>query len=213
MTAGQYEVPGLGERKRLLTAAGGDSFDMAVAMMETESMRSSPEGYPFGDVYPNKIPKTGDAANFGIFKQNWFMIRHAWRPFKSFGDSQWQTGIALNKDLKLDVNILHASRAFYGDDWFIGQRQGAIALCILGMKPPSECHPECPPNASKFECESIQADIKRVNSLIAEMQANIAPVRADIDHYRNVIYWTRSQIESGHATDDWRFSVNSLPPK
>lgn len=26
--------------------------------------------YPYGDVYPGGIPKTGDAANFGLFKNN-----------------------------------------------------------------------------------------------------------------------------------------------
>jgi hypothetical protein len=57
-----------------------DTLALAIAMLESDRLSSD---YPFGDVYPVEhpspsgtlIPKTGDAANFGIYKMNWFMIR------------------------------------------------------------------------------------------------------------------------------------------
>lgn len=63
---GQYEVAGLGARKQAVLAAGGSTLDLAIAMLETENMGTD---YAYGD---NKV---GDAANFGIFKQNWSMLR------------------------------------------------------------------------------------------------------------------------------------------
>ena len=48
---------------------------LAVAMEENKTVSSD---YPFGDVYPSLTgpgqPKTGDAANFGLYKMNWLMI-------------------------------------------------------------------------------------------------------------------------------------------
>ncbi len=51
---GEYTVPGLGARKRAVTAAGGNVLDRAIAMLETEDMQAT---YVYGD------GKTGDAAN------------------------------------------------------------------------------------------------------------------------------------------------------
>ena len=66
----KYPVDGLSKRKEALLAASGDLLDLAVAMQEIETMRASPhKDYPYGDC------KDGDAANFGIFRQNWWMIR------------------------------------------------------------------------------------------------------------------------------------------
>src|SRR5689334_2862118 len=57
--AGHYMVPGLGARKQAVLSNGGNVLDLAVAMLETETMRAS--SYAYGD------GKKGDAANFGIF--------------------------------------------------------------------------------------------------------------------------------------------------
>jgi len=127
-TTGFNIVPGLELRKQALTAVGGTSFDMAVAMMETESMLPSPNGYLLGDVDTNGAPKTGDAANFGIFKQNWLMIRQAWPAYNNLSASDWRVGDALNRSLTLDVSVLHASLTRFGDNWVNGHRQGETGL-------------------------------------------------------------------------------------
>jgi hypothetical protein len=62
---GSQIIPGLGLRKQEVLNAGGDTLDLAIAMLETNEMSTD---YIFGD------GKTQDAANFGIFKQNWGMI-------------------------------------------------------------------------------------------------------------------------------------------
>lgn len=60
---GSYTVSGLGTRKKAVASAGGSSLDIAIAMLETEGINTN---YNYGD------GKTGDSANFGIFKQVWF---------------------------------------------------------------------------------------------------------------------------------------------
>jgi hypothetical protein len=66
-------VSSLGSRKQAVTRAGGNVQDLAIAMLETDNMQTN---YPYGD------NKSGDAANFGIFKQNWFMLRNACSRFQ-----------------------------------------------------------------------------------------------------------------------------------
>jgi hypothetical protein len=63
---GSYTVSGLGNRKKAIIGAGGNTLDLAIAMLETENMGTN---YPYGD------NKSGDSANFGVFKQNWGMLR------------------------------------------------------------------------------------------------------------------------------------------
>src|ERR1039458_10334375 len=67
MSCGSYTISGLGSRKQQVLGAGASVLDLAVAMLETDTMQAS--SYPYGD------GKSGDAANFGIFKQNWYMLR------------------------------------------------------------------------------------------------------------------------------------------
>lgn len=137
MSTGSNTVPGLGLRKQALTAAGGTPFDMAVAMMETDSMQPSPLGYVFGDVDTNGAPKTGDAANFGIFKQNWMMIRQAWTAYNNLTAADWRVGDALNRSLTLDVSVLHASLTLFGENWVSGHRQGETGLRLPPVDSPT----------------------------------------------------------------------------
>jgi hypothetical protein len=130
---GSEQVPGLGARKRALQDLGGTVLDLAVALLETREMVAD---YPFGDVDPCGCPKIDDAANFGIFKQNWLMIRSSWAPYAHLGPRDYRTGAALNDDLALDVQVLHASQQHFASQqhsgsnrlWFAGHRNGATGL-------------------------------------------------------------------------------------
>jgi len=51
-SSGSYSVSGLGTRKKAITAAGGDTLDMATAMLETENMKSD---YAYGDNKSRKL--------------------------------------------------------------------------------------------------------------------------------------------------------------
>jgi glycosyl hydrolase family 134 len=119
--SGSYTVPGLGARKAQLLAAGATLGDMAIAMLESDKMLAD---YVYGDA------KAGDAANFGIFKQNWMMIRAAWTPFAALGEKDYHRGAALNSNLALDIQVLHASQSKYGmaSAWWAGHRNGASGL-------------------------------------------------------------------------------------
>lgn len=85
---GSYTVSGLGNRKKAITGAGGNDLDVAIAMLETERMSTD---YTFGD------GKTYDSANFGIFKQNWGMMRVCGTRYGFAGQSQnnWKNGAVL----------------------------------------------------------------------------------------------------------------------
>ena len=160
-TCGSYGVGGLGSRKQQVTAAGGNALDLATAMLETDTMQTN---YAYGD------NKTNDAANFGIFKQNWGMLRVTCSQFLGQSQAQWNNGAALNSNLAQDISCLHQAQSYYGvDRWFAGHRNGSSGL------------------------------------------AN--PNTADIQMYRNAVYWIRDQISSNSAnlSNDTRFWVN-VPP-
>ncbi|KAE8373411.1 hypothetical protein BDV26DRAFT_285137 [Aspergillus bertholletiae] len=118
---GNYAVQGLGERKQAIMSAGGNTMDMAIAMLETEKMDTST--YPYGD------GKTGDATNFGIFKQNWMMLRTSSSEFLGQKVEDVKNGEVLNSDLKKDIKARHDGEQKYGFDvWFAGHRNGASGL-------------------------------------------------------------------------------------
>lgn len=120
MTCGSYTVSGLGSRKSQVRSAGGNSLDLAVAMLETEDMTTN---YAYGD------NKTSDSANFGIFKQNWLMLRSACSQFSGQSAGQYNNGAALNSNLSQDVSCLHQSQNHYGiNTWFGGHRDGSSGL-------------------------------------------------------------------------------------
>lgn len=85
---GNYQVDGLGSRKGEVLAAGGTTLDLAIAMLESENMGTD---YAYGD------NKQDDAANFGIFKQNWYMLRQCASSAGFVGQStaDWNNGALL----------------------------------------------------------------------------------------------------------------------
>ncbi len=119
-TCGSFTVPGLGARKQQILNAGGNSLDLAIAMMETETMQAN---YTYGD------GKIGDSANFGIFKQNWYMLRTSVPQYESYESSSYNAGAVLNNNLSWDIQCLHTSQNYYGlYKWFGGQRYGQAGL-------------------------------------------------------------------------------------
>ncbi|KAF3038541.1 hypothetical protein E8E12_008551 [Didymella heteroderae] len=122
---GSYTISGLGARKRQVTAAGASSFNMAIAMLETERMDTNTANlqYAYGD------NKQNDAANFGIFKQNWGMLRVCCNRFKGQPQSSWNNGAVLNSNLNADVQCLKDCQAYYGQNkWLAGHRNGETGL-------------------------------------------------------------------------------------
>lgn len=73
--SGTYTVTGLDKRKQAILNAGGGSWDIAIAMHQTKNLGT---GYIYGDA------KSDGSANFGIFKQNWFMLRTSNTQFNSY---------------------------------------------------------------------------------------------------------------------------------
>ncbi|KAF2629627.1 hypothetical protein BU25DRAFT_419918 [Macroventuria anomochaeta] len=119
---GSYTVSGLGSRKQAVLNAGGSTLDLAIAMLETDNMSTN---YVYGD------GKAQDAANFGIFKQNWGMLRVCASRvgFKGQSQANWNDGAKLNSDLYADVVARWDCQNYYGyDKWFAGHRNGASGL-------------------------------------------------------------------------------------
>ncbi|KAH7366680.1 hypothetical protein BKA66DRAFT_425252 [Pyrenochaeta sp. MPI-SDFR-AT-0127] len=117
---GSYIISGLGQRKRQVTAAGANSFNLAIAMLETERMDTN---YAYGD------NKQNDSSNFGIFKQNWGMLRVCCSRFKGQSEANWNNGAVLNSNLNADVQCLNECQSYYGRDrWLAGHRNGASGL-------------------------------------------------------------------------------------
>lgn len=117
---GQYKVKGLGARKQAIFHNGGGIWDIAIAMLETSDLGTD---YTYGD------GKTQDSGNFGIFKQNWFMLRTSAKQFKGQSTAQWNNGAVLNRNLAQDIKSRQDSQKFYGPDkWFAGHRNGQSGL-------------------------------------------------------------------------------------
>lgn len=117
---GSYTIGGLGARKQTILNSGGNTLDLAIAMLETDDMTTN---YAYGD------NKTHDAANFGIFKQNWHMLRNACGQFQGQGVDSWNNGAALNSSLSADINCRHQAQNHYGEyTWFAGHRNGETGL-------------------------------------------------------------------------------------
>ncbi|KAJ5354354.1 uncharacterized protein N7496_012787 [Penicillium cataractarum] len=157
---GSYTVSGLGQHKQAILNAGGNTLDLAIAMLETETMTTD---YAYGD------GKTNDSANFGLFKQNWGMLRVCATRYGLAGQTEadWNNGALLNSNVYADVASRWDCQDYYGIDlWFAGHRDGASGL------------------------------------------AN--PNTADIDNYKNAVYWIQDQIDSNsiYQSDDTRFWVD-----
>ncbi|KAG6364618.1 hypothetical protein INS49_006221 [Diaporthe citri] len=107
--SGSYTIAGLGARKKQITAAGANTFDLAIAMLESEHMTAD---YAYGD------NKQQDSANFGIFKQNWGLLRECCPRFKGQPQSNWNNGAVLNSNLNADVQCLTEPECqnYYGLD-------------------------------------------------------------------------------------------------
>jgi hypothetical protein len=120
MRCGSEQINGLGSRKQQIRNAGGNSLDLAVAMLETTNMGTN---YPYGD------NKQNDAANFGIFKQNWYMLRSRCDRFRGQTTAQWNNGAVLNSNLSADIACLHQVQNSYGmNTWFGGHRNGQTGI-------------------------------------------------------------------------------------
>ncbi|KAK4870408.1 hypothetical protein LT330_004756 [Penicillium expansum] len=120
---GHYTVSGLGWHKKAILDAGGNTLDLAIAMLEIEDMNTG--HYPYGDA------KTYDAANFGLFKQNWGQLRVCASRYGFVGksESQWNDGAILNNNVYADVASRWDCQNYYGyDKWFAGHRNGASGL-------------------------------------------------------------------------------------
>lgn len=127
---GCFIIPGLGARKaEVLNAAvsgGAVPIDfLASGSFESETYNTD---YPFGDVFPDGRQKTGGAANFGIAKMNWTMIRRCHPAYAGLTDANFQRGAEINDDLLLEATIYGECRAFFGQSWLGGHRNGSAGL-------------------------------------------------------------------------------------
>ncbi|KAL6230946.1 hypothetical protein BDW75DRAFT_244356 [Aspergillus navahoensis] len=144
---GNETVADLGLRKQEVIKAGGNTRDLAVAMLETTSMTTE---YLYGD------GKTGDGTNFGIFKQNWYILRHSASEFLGQTVEQVDNGAILNSDLVKDIQARHEGEEHYGYEvWFSGHRNGES-----GVKKPGTDDIKAYIDAVAWIQEQIESDEK-----------------------------------------------------
>jgi hypothetical protein len=127
---GCFIIPGLGARKaevlNAAVAAGAVPLDfLASGSFESETYNTD---YPFGDVFPDGRAKTGGAANFGITKMNWTMIRQCHPAYRGLNDGAYLRGAEINDDLVLEATIYRECRDFFGNRWLAGHRNGIAGL-------------------------------------------------------------------------------------
>jgi hypothetical protein len=81
-----------------------------------------------GLVKPLGDNKTNDSFNAGVAKQNWGMIRICHPAYNNLRQQDFMTATALNGDRRLDAQVYAECRAYYGDRWWAGHRNGAAGL-------------------------------------------------------------------------------------
>ena len=65
----------------------------------------------------------GDSANFGLFKNNWYMLRKYCSRFAGQTEAQWNNGAALNNNAKGAIQCQQEMIAKLGrTQFYIGQR-------------------------------------------------------------------------------------------
>ncbi|KAJ5568981.1 hypothetical protein N7450_011467 [Penicillium hetheringtonii] len=147
-------------------------------MLETKTMTTD---YTYGD------GKTGDSTNFGIFKQNWYMLRHSASEFLGETVSQVADGAILNTDLGKDIQARHDGEEKYGFDvWFAGHRDGESGVN----------DPDTP-------------DIKGQSILCLPDLLVTSQQLKQCTGYKDAVLWIQQQIESDekYQSDDTRFWV------
>ncbi|CAG8899228.1 unnamed protein product [Penicillium egyptiacum] len=179
---GSENVPGIGSRKQAILNAGGNTLDIAIAMLETKTLTTD---YVYGDT------KTEDAANFGLFKQNWGMLRVCATRYGLAGQprSSWNNGALLNTNIYADVASRWDCQNYYGTDlWFAGHRFGSSGL----ENPNTEDINSMPFSHTR----RLILPCRRSNALCIE--------------YKSAVYWIQQQIDSNsvYKSDDTRFWVD-----
>lgn len=97
-------VSGLGRRKQQLIKLGASTSFLASAMMETRTMSAN---YKYGD------GKTHDSFNAGLAKQNWFLSRRCYSPWRKYDARHYKRMDVLNKNAKLDIKVCASYYTFY----------------------------------------------------------------------------------------------------
>ncbi|KAJ9486230.1 hypothetical protein VN97_g7116 [Penicillium thymicola] len=144
---GSYIVHGLGDRKQEILKAGGNTRDIAIAMLETNNMTTD---YKFGD------GKSGDGTNYGVFKQNWFILRNSASEFQGLSVGDVKKGIVLNHDLAKDIKARHDGEEKYGyEKWYSGHRNGET-----GLKHPGTDDIKAYMSAIKWIQQQLESDKK-----------------------------------------------------
>jgi len=195
---GSYTVPGLGSRKQAVTSAGGTSLDLAVAMLETDGMTTD---YAYGD------NKSGDSANFGIFKQNWGMLRECASRFRGQPNYDYNNGNVL----KL-VNLIcvpHPTAL----PWAALERSQLPMPYLLNpitdVLPTSSWYLNADVTARR-ECQNYYGYDKWFAGHRNGASGLSNPNTQDITNYKTAVQWIQSQIDSDSRfrTDDTRFWVD-----
>ncbi|KAF5583100.1 uncharacterized protein FSUBG_13221 [Fusarium subglutinans] len=127
---GSYPVSGLGIRKQAILNAGGNTLDLAIAMLEDEHIWQIKTQISIGG------GKTLDAANFGVFKVNWGILRVCAKRAGFVGQATFVTRtrsptalFTHSSDIYADVASRWDCQEQYGyDKWFAGHRNGATGL-------------------------------------------------------------------------------------
>ncbi|BDI30156.1 hypothetical protein CCAX7_22070 [Capsulimonas corticalis] len=105
LSCGSYTISGYHNAKNSALNAGASSTELAIGMLETDSMSSN---YTYGD------GKSGDSANFGFMKNNWYMYRVSCSQFAGQGSAQWNNGASANNNYGNAVNYCNQCINHFG---------------------------------------------------------------------------------------------------
>jgi hypothetical protein len=115
LSCGSYTISGYHKNKVSVQEVGGSSTWLAIGMLETSTLDAN---YTYGD------GKSGDAANFGFMKNNWYMYRTACSEFKGQSSSQYNNGAVANAHYSNAVHYANECWSYFGSTHFWEVQRG-----------------------------------------------------------------------------------------
>ncbi|KAL8650362.1 MAG: hypothetical protein Q9210_003867 [Variospora velana] len=104
---------GTSSAKQRLLSFSAQPIDMAIAMLEN--------GCAFTAAYPAGNNKLDDAAELGVYRNNWHMIRTYCEPFKGASAGEWLTrGQELHNDVRIATDCQRQLWDTLGPEQYFG---------------------------------------------------------------------------------------------
>ncbi|KAL8670209.1 MAG: hypothetical protein Q9168_005242 [Polycauliona sp. 1 TL-2023] len=124
---------GTAAAKQALLDAGAQPMDIAIAMLEN--------GCAFTGAFSIGNNKVGDAAELGVYRNNWYMLRQNCDHFAGAGPDEWESrGQEVHGDVTIATECQRQLFSKLGETTFFGLQRGGTGDMGAGVDYGNYCH-------------------------------------------------------------------------